>query len=343
MYFINLNFIKYVINYYGIRNIKIGSEDMKKNIMLSVVIISYNQERYIREAIESVINQKTNYEYEILLADDCSPDNTGKIMKEYAERYPELIRLLERPQNLGGAKNYLDACLKAKGKYITILEGDDYWCDENKIQSQVEFLEENPEYYATSHLQEGRNLDNEVKGYFPKNIRKNTTIFGVDDFIQNDKLFSSSATLFRNFFQDEEKLEKYKILNKLDDLIGDAQMNIFLCSLGKIYVEAKPMMVYRMRNNDGNSNFNSSHSINEIQYRYMNIYIKIEKIYDGKYSLYKKIKYCYTLGVAYDLCKFKFDDIKKFNLICPNKYKWKIILLFPFTSISILSIRFIKR
>ena len=75
----------------------------------------------------------------------------------------------------------------------------------------------------------------------------------------------------------------------------------------------------------------------------MYIYIGLEKIYDNKYNLYKRIKKNYTLGVAYDICKFNFKDIRKFNKLCPNKYKLKIWLSFPFTCIGILFKRFIKK
>lgn len=315
----------------------------KNNIKISVVIISYAQEKYISEAIESVLAQKVNFKYEVLLADDCSPDNTKKIIKKYEKKYPDIIKVLDRPKNLGAAANTMDACLTAKGEYITILEGDDYWCDENKLQFQVDFLDKNPDFYGVSHLQEGRDLDNNFKGYFPKSIREDTIIEDVSDYVNNHKIFSSSATVYRNFFADKKLLKQYEKLNELDTLIGDAQKCIFLCYLGKVFVSTKAMQVYRMRNNDGNSNFNSSHSIDEIQYRYLNIYTNIEKIFKEKYSFYPLIRDKYTLGVAYCICKRKFSELKKFNDLCPKKYKLKIILLFPFTSFKIIFNRFIRK
>ena len=316
---------------------------MKNDIKLSVVIISYKQAKYIKEAIDSVLMQKVNFKYELLLADDCSQDGTLEIMKEYEKKYPDIVRVLERKKNLGCAQNSMSACLCTKGKYITMLEGDDYWCDKNKLQIQVDFLEKNPEYIAVAHIQEGRDLKNNFKGYFPTTSKKNFEIDGVSDFINNEKFFSCTTTLYKNFYLDEEKLSVYKDLRTFDDLIGDAQINLFLSQLGKIYVMNKPMMVYRMRNNDGDSNFNSSHTIDEIEYRYMNIYVKMEEYFKFKYNFFKKIKNNYTLGVAYSILKFKFKSVKKFNKLCPKRHKWKIILLFPFTCFGILYKRFIKR
>lgn len=315
---------------------------MKKDVMLSVIIISYNQEKYIKEAIDSVINQKTEYSYEILLADDCSPDNTKKILEEYGKKYPELIKILPRPKNLGANNNIMDAYLNSKGKYIAILEGDDYWCDENKIQIQVDFLEENPEYIAISHRQEGRDNKKNVLGYFPKNIKADMTIDGMDDLLKNGKSFSCTATMHRNLFLDSKHVKDLEYLHSLDTTISDAQMCKYLSTLGKIYVMKKPMMVYRIRNNDGNSNFNSSHKVNEIEYRYLKIYNKEYEFYNRKYDFYNKIKKSYTLGVAYNICKLNFKDIKKFNDECPKEYKIKIWLSFPFTCLKILSNRFFR-
>ena len=318
---------------------------MNKNnkIKVSVLIISYKQVKYIREAIDSVLMQKVDFKYELLLADDCSQDGTAEILKEYEKKYPNIIKILDRKKNLGGANNSFDALSHANGQYIVCLEGDDYWSDENKLQIQVDFLDNNPDYLAISHLQEGRDLDNNFKGYFPKTKRKDFTIDGVEDFIKNGKSFSMSTTMYRNWLFNDKKKKEYQVLRTFDPVIGDAQANVFLCTMGKVFVINKPMMVYRMRNNDGNSNFNSAHKINEIQYRYMHIYVEIEKFYNYKYNLYKKIKNNYTMGVAYDICKFNFKDIKKFNKLCPKKYKLRIWLVFPFTCIGILFRRFIKK
>ena len=316
---------------------------MKNNIKLSVIIISYKQKKYIKEAIDSVLIQKVNFKYELLLADDCSNDGTLEIMKEYEKKYPDIVKVLERKKNLGGANNFFDAMSQAKGEYVTCLEGDDYWCDSQKLQTQINFLDNNDDYIAVAHLQEGRDLNNNFKGYFPKTSKNSFEIKGINDFINNNKKFSCSTTLYRNFYKNKKKLEEYNKIRKFDNLIGDAQLTLYLSILGKIYVINKPMMVYRMRNNDGASNFNSSHSINEIEYRYMSIYVNLEKFYDGKYKFYKMIKKDYTLGVAYDIYNFNFKDIKRFNKLCPKKYKFKIIVFFPFTCIKILYERFLKR
>lgn len=121
--------------------------------ILSVCIVAYMQERYVAKAIESVLNQETQYEYEIIVGDDASTDGTKKIILDYAERYPSRFKLLLLKDNAYGTPNNLSVQLKrmAQGKYILTLEGDDYWTDIHKIQKQVDYLEQHPEYLAVAH------------------------------------------------------------------------------------------------------------------------------------------------------------------------------------------------
>lgn len=117
--------------------------------LLSVCIITYNHEKYIRDAIEGVLMQKVNFDFEIIIADDYSIDNTRKIILEYKEKYPGLFKLVFQIKNVGPAKNWLDLLSMSKSKYIAYFEGDDFWIDEMKLQNQIDFLENNIDYGLT--------------------------------------------------------------------------------------------------------------------------------------------------------------------------------------------------
>lgn len=121
--------------------------------ILSVCIVAYMHERYIANAIESVLNQETQYEYEIIIGDDASTDKTETIILEYVKKYPNRFKLLFLKDNAYGTPDNLSVQLKrmAQGKYILTLEGDDYWTDIHKIQKQVDYLEQRPEYLAVAH------------------------------------------------------------------------------------------------------------------------------------------------------------------------------------------------
>lgn len=111
--------------------------------LVSVCIITYNHVNFIRQAIDSVLLQEINCKWEIIIADDCSTDGTREILLEYKNKNPEINLILQDP-NVGGLNNSKDLIAAAKGKYIAILEGDDYWTDPLKLKKQIEFLEANP-------------------------------------------------------------------------------------------------------------------------------------------------------------------------------------------------------
>lgn len=118
------------------------------NKKVSIVVATYNQEKYIRQTLESIVSQKANFEFEAIVGDDCSTDNNAQIIKEYAEKYPDIIVPILREKNLGMGGNTLDLMMRATGEYIAFIEGDDYWIDEQKLQKQVDFLDAHPDYCA---------------------------------------------------------------------------------------------------------------------------------------------------------------------------------------------------
>lgn len=112
--------------------------------VVSVIIITYNQQDFIAQAIESVLRQKVSFPYEIIIGEDMGNDNTRAICEQYAAQN-DFIQLLPRSKNLGIAGNWCDCVKHAKGKYIFMLDGDDYWTDPNKMQMQVDFMQQHPE------------------------------------------------------------------------------------------------------------------------------------------------------------------------------------------------------
>ena len=164
--------------------------------LVSVGIFTYNQEKYIAQTIESVLIQKCNFDYEILIGEDCSTDGTLKICKEYADKYPDKIKLFAREKNLGLIKNYFDILEKCQGKYIAQCAGDDYWIDEYKLQKQFDFLESNEEYglVHTSgyYLKKGKlseiNTQDKTNGDVSKKALYWTTTSALTIFFRRDLL-----------------------------------------------------------------------------------------------------------------------------------------------------------
>ncbi|RDB04342.1 glycosyltransferase family 2 protein [Runella aurantiaca] len=118
--------------------------------LVSVFLITYNHENYISKAIDSVLMQKCNFMFEIVIGEDCSDDNTKLICEEYSKKYSN-IKIITSSANVGLMNNFLRTSKACKGKYIAMLEGDDYWTDPNKLQKQVDFLESRPDFILCFH------------------------------------------------------------------------------------------------------------------------------------------------------------------------------------------------
>ena len=138
----------------------------KQDILLSVCVRTHNQERFISEALDSVLSQKTTFPFEIIISDDASSDGTIAILQEYQHQYPDKIHLLLSETNLGGPANLKRVIEASNAKYVTCLDGDDFYTDEYKLQKQVDFLEAHTEYAACFHNTWYADSDGNLKGLF---------------------------------------------------------------------------------------------------------------------------------------------------------------------------------
>ncbi len=118
---------------------------------VSILMVTYNHEEFIAKALDSILMQRTNFEYEIVIGEDCSTDNTRNIIIGYKERYPDKFKLLLNDTNIGMHRNGAQTWQACTGEYIAILEGDDYWTSADKLQKQVDFLDNNPECVICFH------------------------------------------------------------------------------------------------------------------------------------------------------------------------------------------------
>lgn len=177
---------------------------MDQEPLVSVMVITYNHAKYIERAIRSVLEQKCDFQFKIHVIEDCSTDGTQSILKELKEKYPDQILLYLNEKNIGHKvtqKNFIQGFKTLKSKYVAILEGDDYWAYENKLQFQVDFLEHNEDFAGCAH--------NVIKFYndqdFPSERflynRGIKSVHGVEDFISMQSFFHTSTFVFRNVFK----------------------------------------------------------------------------------------------------------------------------------------------
>lgn len=200
-------------------------------ITVSVVILAYNQEKEIRRTVESVLGQDCPFPIEILIGEDCSQDETPRLVRELAAEDPRIVPMI-REKNLGSTANLYDLQRRAKGKYIAYLDGDDCWCDSGKLRRQVEFLESESGYIACTH----RCLIVDENGR-PREKQRLHWISDKEDYTIADfhgiVLPGHYSTLMhRNFFPDSG--DRWRDLITAHPQIGDRSLCLLLASMGRI-------------------------------------------------------------------------------------------------------------
>lgn len=164
--------------------------------MVSICCLTYNHEKYIAQAVEGFIMQETNFAFEVIIGEDCSQDGTRKILEEYVLRYPEKIKLITSAYNVGASNNGVRVFKAARGKYIAVCDGDDYWTDPLKLQKQVDFLEENDKYVMCGHYSKKITENNEIH-YI--NFNPKPLIYSFSDIMAEKNTNTATLTiLFRN-------------------------------------------------------------------------------------------------------------------------------------------------
>lgn len=242
------------------------------NSLVSVYMVTYNHEKFIAQAIESVLSQQTNFNYEIIIGEDFSTDNTREIVKAFHEKHPDKIKLILQSENVGVKEN-VDCVFRAcNSKYIAILEGDDYWTDPLKLQKQIDFLENNQEYSACFHnakiIQEGKKGND----WNYCDFKQNQT-FVIEDILKKN-FIPTAAVVFRNNFNDNF----LKLLKNI--MAGDWFIHIYNAQFGKIYYLHDFMAVYRAH---GNGQWAGLKSEDAIQFK-INTIFDLNKAFDNKYD-----------------------------------------------------------
>jgi len=277
---------------------------------ISVIVCTYNQENTISRTLNSIISQKTLYKLEIIIGEDDSSDTTRVICEEYSHRYPSIITLLPSSPNKGLLKNKRDCLFAAKGKYLASCAGDDWWHDENKIQKQVFFLENNPNYVLTYS---GCKVYNEMTGsvdiikpQYPKD--------NLFDQLLNGSFIFAGTVCFR---REVLKHIDFDLFISKGFLMEDYPMWLTMCQLGKFHCFEEPLTSYTvhigslsycksieeqekfeysalqcklffLKENKNNSRYNEIDLIDQYYRRLINIGVRFN---DKNYSIscYKKI------------------------------------------------------
>lgn len=261
------------------------------SIKYSIVMVTYNHEKYISKAIDSVLRQNTNNSYEILIGDDGSNDRTVEILSEYKRNY-NFINVFAH-KNIGLSKNVYQLLMNAKGEYIAILEGDDYWIDDEKLEKQRNIIEQNHCLATACNSLKIDEHENELGLW---NERKKSKILSKTDiFKYQTKLWHPSALMFKNIFLNSG--DRYKVIADASRMGGNHSGLInLLADNGDIYLDITPMAIWLSIQKPGATNYSSQK--NDTLYDYYEAMRKYQY-----YNDFFKMDYSRIIFSYYRLCK----------------------------------------
>ena len=324
-----------------------NQHDPGDEFIVDIPICAYNHEKYIAQAIESVLMQRTNFPFRLLIGEDCSTDKTGEIVQEFAKKYPTIIYPIFHEKNVGASQNTIILFEHCIAKYIALLDGDDYWTDPYKLQKQVEFLDSHAEYVTCFHWAD--RLDEETgtitqKWWGPPEIKP---FYTLDDLLEHCVFLPTCSVVFRNDVITTQNFpEFYEHV-----IMGDFVLHILLSRHGKIGFLDKPMAMYRVHEKGvcgGENNLlnfqrsidlytlvgNHFHITMRTSYR-----IGVAKLHFGAYNIYKSEGESFKALLA----------IYKVLKIAPNSMRRHLLgagsiiqLMFPQLRNNIQFLRFVR-
>lgn len=261
-----------------------------EEIGVSIHCLTYNHEKYVRKTFDGFLAQKTNFAFEVLVHDDASSDSTQSIIREYTEKYPEIFKPIYQTENQcskGIKVSNVYNFPRAKGKYIAYCEGDDYWCDENKLQRQYEAMEQHQECSMCVHIAQIVSADESKKlGTIPVQPWKDGVI-DEEDYLKA-MLITGWASQTSSFFVRTKYLKEYveeKPMFSQQMQVGDLPVMLYMITKGKVYFIDEVMSCYRFA---GNGSFRSKEK-EEPLFAMKHLFLTIVAI--DEYNKYTEGKY----------------------------------------------------
>ena len=308
---------------------------MSEEIMVSVNCLVYNHEKYLRKCLDGFVMQKTNFKFEVLIHDDASTDCSQEIIREYEEKYPDIIKPIYQTENqhskrIGISRTFIYP--KLKGKYIAFCEGDDYWFDENKLQKQFDIMEANPDCSICVHKVKNIYEDGRDIGSFIPCFKLKTGKISSEDFFSY--IYSKGYPFQTSSYFIRREVEQILCVERPDFVkafkVGDEPRMLIAAHLGNYYYIDETMSAYRRSSLGSWSSRVASNkdnwAVNILAYK--NAIELFDEYSDFKYSKYlKSIKLynefsCYVYNKDYRSC-FK---LKYFIPFHKSSFKSKIYI-----------------
>ena len=246
--------------------------------MVSICCLAYNQEAYIRDALDGFLKQKTDFLFEVLIHDDASTDHTADIIREYEAKYPDIIKPVYQKENQwrkGIPFSFTYNSSRAKGKYLAFCEGDDYWTDPLKLQKQFDFMESHPEYALC--CSDAYKLIEESGVTYQNKLSPTSRELTYREL--NGNVHVITATMFfRRDYAFRFYRERPQLMKNRKWLMGDLPLVLYIAANHKVYYIADTLACYRIRKKSG-AHGNAAHQIRFLRSA-ANIKLTFNRIYN---------------------------------------------------------------
>lgn len=309
---------------------------MSSKPLVSVICLTYNQDKYVRDCLEGFVMQQTSFPYEILVYDDASTDETTDIIREYVSKYPDIFKPTfykknNYSQGLGFVGLYT-GIKEAQGKYVAYCEGDDYWTDPHKLQKQVDFLETHPDYEICAHetMIKLENGDVQSVQFSQTDVnifldRSNRTDYQFEDTLTGN-IFHISSLMYRNF---DIQLPDWTAQISAFDMM----FYMLLAQKGLIHVLHDSMSVYRSHSDSLTTSGTEYQTAIPFLQLSVNVLLRMNQFWNRQYErmiypivarYYVRMEFIYLSKSARDYSK----ALKMAKIAC--KYSWKNCLKYQF-------------
>lgn len=294
---------------------------MNKTPDISVAMMTYFHEKYVAQAIESVLNQKTRYTFELVISDDCSTDGTREIIERYQKQHPDIIRVNLNNNNIGISANHYNTRSLCKGRYIADIAGDDYWIDDNKLQKQIDFLEEHVEYIGTTTLFEVRvdGSTNRIELLPEKKYRGKAV--SLDMYLHGVPL-STHGLVVRNQYLTDAGRNRYLLIPQASKYIDDSTECLLMLQDGPVFVMPFTSTVYRTHKEKlGRTNYNSVNTLFSHSQKMINLYNYIDSHINERIDLFNLYSFCVSRTLVYSITKGDFAHFSELYKTIPVEYR----------------------
>lgn len=258
-----------------------------EKIKVSVTLLAYKHAQYIRQCLDSILSQKVNFRYEIIIGDDCSEDGTAEILMEYKEKYPEIVKPIINEVNVGASKNSYRLKQICCGEYIVGAESDDYWVDDGIFQKQVDYLDNHSNIIAV-----GTNFYNvEPDGSNPYISMLRWQVnkkYSLKDYIKYGMVIHGNTIMYRNVLPVAG--ERYEKLRFTAPTMGDVISRVLLYDRGYIFCLPDVSYAHRMGAQEKTSFYSAQRTkAIDLSYMFIDVIHALDDYFEGKYNLEKLI------------------------------------------------------